>query len=151
MKCHENQALENLVKIFHKQIKLVSDCRTNSPGSKAARRTSCNDSVYNDCFSKVSRSTKPCHSCGLQRRETVTSEYGSMSSCSYAFEDGIFADKSDGSCDGNSGSHDHDDLSDNDLNDLLEDTDYLSPDDYDDDIWYDLLTICYFSSDHPIY
>lgn len=125
------------MKIFLEQIKLVATYRAKDMEENLMRKSSLCDSVFEECMSKVSSPKRHCRGCGLKRRETFTSEYGSMSSCSHLMDDNVNVDQ-DGSCDGNSGSH-FDDISNYDLNDFLENINECSSDyDDDDDIWYDL-------------
>ena len=125
-------AIAKLAEIFHHQINLINKYRTSSPETRRKKSLAV-DSVFDDCLSKSSKTKQLCHSCGLTRKP-LTSEYGSMSSCSHLCDDIIITDKgSDGSCDGNDGSC-HDDISETDISYLL---DECSLEDLDDDIWYD--------------
>ena len=86
-----------------------------------------------------------CHGCGLKRRETSTSEYGSMSSYSQMQSDSCTIEGDDDSCDCNDGSLPDLHFSDAELDETpeLTDNDESSSEHDKDDFWYAFTYIQY--------
>eukprot|EP00794_Sanderia_malayensis_P008753 gene8753-9688_t len=122
----EDKSVGKLVKIFHKQLDLVSEEKMRILLNQEKRQQSKQKAGHSQQFIIGDNNTmhvNKCGCCGLKKKESVTSEYGSLSA--YSIEclskDSLYGDTD--SCYGNEGSMHDSSFSDGEIDDEGDDDD----------------------------